>query len=121
MHQNIGFHTRLYGNNSVKVTGGSFGGPFSIETANRLVKGHQFTVVCKPSGTPVFVDREGREVTLYFSVDPRDTDAGKAAMAVHLAEREQLAKVEEEKRTRIEALLDSMSNDEVLSRLLEEK
>ena len=67
--KNIGYHTRLINNNASKVCGGSFGGALDLETANRLVNTH-FNVIVKTSGTPVFVDREGREVSLYMSVDP---------------------------------------------------
>lgn len=82
MLKNIGYHTRLDGKNSVKVTGGSFGGSLDVETANRLVRSH-FTVIVKPSGRPVFVDRGGREVSLYISVDPEITDKGIEAMSAY--------------------------------------
>ena len=85
--KNIGYHTRLHLNNSVKVVGGSFGGSLDIETANRLVNAH-FTVIVKPSGRPVFVDREGREVSLYISVDPEATEKGKEAVKVYCRERD---------------------------------
>ena len=78
--KNIGYHTRLISDNTVKVVGGSFGGRFDIETANRLVKSH-FSVAVKQSGRAVFVDKRGREVSLYFTVDAGETDAGKKALA----------------------------------------
>jgi hypothetical protein len=112
----IGYHTRLYGQNSVKVTGGAFGGSLDLETANRLVK-HHFTVIVKQSGTPVFVDREGREVTLYITVDPGSTEAGKLAIAADRAERDNRAKIEDEKRARVNELLDGMSMDDALKLL----
>lgn len=34
---NIGYHTRLDGENSKKISGGSFGGSFDMETVERLV------------------------------------------------------------------------------------
>lgn len=117
MSRNVGYHTRLYGQNSVKVTGGSFGGSMDIDTVNRLVKNHRFTVVVKPSGTPVFVDREGREVTLYFSIDPGATDVGKQAIALDRTERTKLAQIEDDKRSRLERLLDGMSTDHALKLL----
>lgn len=117
MSKSIGFHTRLYGQNSVKVTGGSFGGALDLDTANRLVRNHGFTVIVKPSGNAVFVDREGREVHLYFAVDASQTDAGKAALAVDRKAREAVAREEERKRQEIESLLDDMSPDAALALL----
>lgn len=116
MRKSIGYQTRLYGRNSVKVTGGIFGGALDLETVNRLVSAH-FTVTVKPSGSLVFVDREGREVSLYLSVDPGMTDAGqialKAQMRAHAASRRE----EERKRARIDELLDGMTTEEALRRL----
>lgn len=96
--KNIGYHTRLHLNNTIKVCGGSFGGTLDIETANRLVNAH-FSVTVKNSGRPVFVDREGREVALYISVDPETTDKGKVAMKAHhqaQEERDRLNSIAEE-------------------------
>ncbi|ARK07580.1 hypothetical protein LAV_00205 [Sphingobium phage Lacusarx] len=117
---NIGYHTRKAGQNSVKVAGGSFGGGFDLETANRLVKAH-FTVAVKPSGSLVFVDREGREVTLYVTVDPAATEAGKAALAADQRRREIARKEEEGKREELERLLDDMSLDDALHLLRGQK
>lgn len=115
MHQNIGWHTRLRSNANVKAAGGSFGGNFSLDTANRLAR--LFTVKVLPSGTPVFVDREGREVWLYMTIDARETDAGKAAMAEHRKAEAARQHIEDEKAARVQELMDSMSNDELLKRL----
>ncbi|UTC28513.1 hypothetical protein GURKE_05110 [Brevundimonas phage vB_BpoS-Gurke] len=116
MHKNIGYHTRLRKNHTVKAAGGCFGGDFGMETANRLVK-HHFTVTMTPSGRPVFVDRQGREVTLYMTVDPETTEAGKAAMADYRRAQAAAQKVEDEKARRVEELMDTMSNDEIIQRL----
>lgn len=116
MHKNIGYHTRLRRDHTVKVAGGCFGGDFGMETANRLVK-HHFTVTVTATGRPIFVDRNGREVTLYMTVDPETTDAGKAAMAEYRRAQEAAQAVEAEKARRVEALLDTMSHDEILERL----
>ena len=62
MANNIGWHTRLYSDNKVKVSGGSFGGNIDQETVERLVKAW-FTVNIKPSGAGVFVDCELRRLT----------------------------------------------------------
>lgn len=116
MHKSIGYHTRLDGNNTVKIVGGSFGGSFDIETINRLVKS-QFSVRVKPSGRLVFVDKGDREVSLYFTVDPQVTDAGKLALSEY---RKQCANREQEetaKMERVQALIDSMSADELLDKL----
>lgn len=110
---NIGYHTRLHANNTVKVCGGSFGGSLDVATANRLVKS-MFTVRVLNSGRPVFVDRMGREVSLYVSVDPQVTDLGKAALAEHCKVRRLAALAEKEKEDRVRDLLDNMTTDEAL-------
>ncbi len=116
---NIGYHTRLAGDNTVKCVGGSFGGAIDMETVNRLTR--SFTVRVKPSGTPVFVDQEGREVRLYLSVDPDTTEIGKAALK---AWREERAKTEahaqqlaEAQQAEIEDLLGNLGHDEAVRRL----
>lgn len=117
-HKSIGYHTRLENHNGTKLVGGCFGGAFDMETVNRLIKS-QFTVIIKPSGTPVFVDKEGRQVTLYVTVDPFSTDAGKLAKAEYARERARLQETEEEKERQINDLMGSLSNDEIIRRLTE--
>lgn len=115
---NIGYHTRLSGNNTVKVSGGSFGGNIDMETIERLVNA-MFTVTIKPSGRAVFVDRQGKEVSLYISVDPEKTTKGKAAKTEYQKVLAQKQAIEEQKKQEIEELMYSMSNDEILKRLKE--
>lgn len=124
--KNIGYHTRQWGNDSVKTTGGSFGksgetdNSISQQTIERLVKSH-FTVTVKPSGTPVFVDKEGREVNLYISVDARNTEAGKAALkAWNAANAKAWAAGEEAERIaqdEIDSLMENLSHEEIINRL----
>lgn len=121
MPSNIGYHTRLYSDNTVKVCGGSFGGSIDMETVNRLVRVHCPSVVVKPSGTAVFVDREGREVRLYVSVDVDKTEIGKQAIKEW---REAQIKAEEEAEFRrekeeaeIERLMRGLSHEEIVRRL----
>lgn len=120
---NIGYHTRLWRDNTVKVCGGSFGGEFSLETANRLVKSH-FTVTVKATGTPVFVDKQGREVSLYMSVDARATEAGKIAMAAYYKAEQEREAQERRDRDAFQANLDEamsgLSNEEIIRRLKNE-
>lgn len=116
MHKSISYHTRAnMGDN--KIMGGSFGGSFDIETVNRMIKYHKYTVVVKPSGSPVFVDRDGREVNIYFHVDPRQTDAGKAALDADRQNRLAAQVQEEAKERRVNELIANMSTDELLERL----
>lgn len=117
-HKSICYQTRLDSNNAVKLTGGSFSGAIDSETVNRIVKAF-FSVKVKPSGRLVFVDKEGREVSLYLSISPEDTDAGKAAQAEYLKERAQLQRVEEEKERQINDLMGNLSSDEIIRRLSE--
>lgn len=116
MYRNIGYHTRLDSNNTVKVVGGSFGGSIDQETIERLVKAH-FKVIVKNSGFCVFVDREGREVNLYLSVDPENTQIGQEAIKAykklkHLEEQKELDKMQT-----VEEIMSSMTADEILEKL----
>ena len=119
-YKNIGYHTRLLEDNRVKVVGGSFGGELSLETANHLVNS-QFTVVVKPSGTPVFVDSKGREVRLYISVDVEATDIGKVAMGNYRREKylreEKEQKMMEDRESELQNVMSGMSHEEVIRRL----
>jgi hypothetical protein len=116
MHKNIGYHTRLSSNNTVKVVGGSFGGQVDQETIERLVN-NLFNVIIKPSGRAVFVDRDGREVSLYVTIDPKNTSKGKKALQEERARKEALAEKDSEMASIVEDLLSSMSYEEILKRL----
>ncbi|USN14530.1 winged helix-turn-helix DNA-binding protein [Brevundimonas phage vB_BpoS-Domovoi] len=116
MFKNIGYHTRLKSDNTVKAAGGSFGGDFGQETAERLVKA-QFTVKVRPSGSLTFVDRQGREVSLYMTIDPETTEAGKAALAEHRRAQAAAQAVEDDKARQVQDLMDTMTNDEIIARL----
>jgi len=119
MSENIGYHTRLYADHTVKVSGGSFGGRIDQETVERLTR--LFEVTVKPSGTPVFVDREGREVRLYLSVDAGETEKGKAALAAWRKEEDAKAaaaeKLAEEQDEHLAHLLSRLSYEEAVRRL----
>lgn len=116
MPSQIGFHTRLHNQHSVKVVGGSFTGTFSPETVEKLVN-NLFDVQVRSSGTPVFVDKEGRQVSLYITVDPASTEKGKAALEDHRKTRLAQAQKEQDEESEIEELLAGMSNEEALKRL----
>jgi DNA-binding protein YbaB len=116
MHNSIGYHTRLSGQNTVKVCGGSFGGSIDLETVNRLVR-HHFTVKARPSGSLVFVDREGREVSLYISIDPEITEAGKLSRLAFRKALEAKQEIDDRKREQLEDTLSGMSVDEALDKL----
>lgn len=119
MSKNISYHTRLDSNNTVKVVGGSFGGSIDMETVNRLTR--LFTVIVKNSGTPVFVDREGREVRLYLAVDVGSTEKGAQALKAWRAERAKQLEEEEAQLERehgeIDQLMEGLSHEEVVRRL----
>lgn len=120
MSPNIGYHTRLYSDASQKITGGSFGGEFDLATIERLVNAH-FNVIVKPSGFPVFVDKQGREVWLYVTVDPRSTSKGKAAWAGWRLQQRHLEEQQEREQAslsaEIENLMDGLSHEEIVRRL----
>lgn len=117
---NIGYHTRLDSNNTIKAGGGSFGGELSLETANRLVNAF-FTVAIKNSGKPVFVDRYGKEVSLYISVDAAATKKGQEALKFYRAERHRIQmkqeKIDNRNQDEIEALMGGLTQEEIISRL----
>ena len=117
---NIGYHTRLYSDPTKKITGGSFGGSHDIDTMNRLVNAH-FTVIIKPSGYPVFVDREGREVMLYTTVDVASTKKGVEAIKQYRIAKAAQEAIDDERyeaeKEKIESLMDGMSTDEIIRRL----
>lgn len=115
-HKNICYHTRLDGRNTVKVVGGTFPGSFDWETVERLVKS-QFTVKVMPSGRTVFVDKGGRAVTVYVTVDPDQTQAGKLALSEDRKARDEREKVEAEKAAQVEELLSNLTHDEIIKRL----
>ena len=110
---NTGYHTRLYQDNGVKVCGGSFGGDLSMATANRLTDSF-FNVIVKESGHTVFIDRQGREVTLYLTVDAAATIKGAAAQRVWRANRSRLFTEQKEE---LEVLMEGLSHEEIVKRL----
>lgn len=120
MSKDIAYHTRLYSDNTRKIVGGSFGGQIDAETVERLVNSH-FEVFVKPNGRAVFLDQDGREVRLYLSVDPDNTEKGKAALAKWQRRRNaelegNLERMEAEE-AEVESLLAGLSHDEIVKRL----
>ena len=117
---NIGYHTRLISNNNTKVVGGSFGGAIDADTVERLTRS-QFTVIVKHSGRAVFVDREGREVSLYLSVDPESTSVGALALQNYRTEKRRADLEASEQRAKegreIEELMAGLSHAEIVERL----
>ena len=119
MSKNIGYHTRLRSDDSIKVVGGSFGGHIDMETIERLTR--LFVVKVLPSGTPIFVDNKGRQVRLYITVDAGMTTKGLEALKAWHAERERLEAEEvallEAEEAEIEDLMEGLSHDEIVRRL----
>lgn len=120
MHKSIGWHTRLRSDLKVKTRGGGFGGQIDIATIDRLVKAH-FTVRELPSGTLTFVDKEGRDVNLYISVDPDMTEVGKAAAKAAQALRMTVQQKLDERRAVLDDLLDGLDIEEAIRRLKSEE
>jgi len=120
VRKNIGWHTRSYQDNTQKLSGGSFGGDFSLQTVERLTKVF-FTVRIRPGGFATFVDRSGRDVSLYFKVDPESTTLGQEARAKWNVEQLSLMaareKLEAEQRREVEDLMDGLSHEEIVRRL----
>lgn len=116
---NIGYHTRLASDNTIKIVGGSFGGAIDMDTINRLVSS-KFTIAFK-SRRPYFADSAGREVTLYISVDVCATTKGQEAIKAEHIEHEKLCAaakiVTEKQQQQIEDLMDSLTHEEIIKRL----
>ena len=116
----IGYHTRLFSDNTRKIVGGSFKGDVNLETVNRLVNS-QFTVIVKASGTPVFVDIAGREVRLYISVDAISTTKGAEAHKLWIIERDRLQvekeKLFQEQEDELNTLMRGLTHEEIVNRL----
>jgi hypothetical protein len=119
LRKNICYHTRQVGTDQ-KISGGSFGGDIDNETVDRLVNVH-FTVKVKPSGHAVFVDKQGRDVSLYLFIDPDRTAVGKFALKLFREERmreQQIAEDrEKEQQEEIESLMEGLSHEEIVRRL----
>lgn len=111
--KSIGWITRDSNNDNVRLGGGSFGGSIDMETVERLIKAH-FTLQMRPSGSPTFVDREGRHVRLYLSIDPRMTDEGQRLIERDAIERRSAASAMED---RLSDLLEGLSIEEAIKRL----
>ena len=122
MSTNIGYHTRLYSDPKVRITGGSFGGDLDWKTVERLTG--FFEVIVKPSGTCVFVDKEGREVRLYLSVDACRTEKGKAALEKDRKARQEAWEKEkvmyEQQEEELEDLMKGLTHEEIVRRLKSE-
>jgi hypothetical protein len=118
MKNSISYHTSLIGTNQ-KVTAGSFSGAVDQETVERITR--LFSVNIKNSGRAVFVDKEGREVSLYFFIDPANTEKGRQALKDWNSEKQR--QWEEEERTRkeqieeIENLTKGMTHEEIINKL----
>jgi hypothetical protein len=119
VRSSICYHTRLASNDQ-KITGGTFGGHIDQDTVERLTKAW-FTVEVKAGGTPVFVDRQGRQVRAYIYIDPGETEIGEKAVAAWRAERrlqqEELEKRETAEQAELEDLMSGMTHEEIVRRL----
>lgn len=113
--KNIGWHTRD-GRTGEKVQGGSFGGAIDQETVDRLVKAH-FTVAYTQSGRQTFVDRNGRIVWLYLSVDPETTPQGHEARQIKRQQDEERERLYAAKKAELEDILDGLSVEEAIDLL----
>lgn len=103
---NITYHVRAEEGQAL-LKSGSFGGDMSPETVQRMANAHGLTVSIKPSGRAVFVDREGRAVSLYFRADPMATTQGRDAYLAY-AQALQAARAAEMKKEA--ALLDALAD-----------
>lgn len=125
MRSSICYHTRLRSNHTHKVNGGTFGftSPgkyFDSDTIERLVK-TMFQVEFTNTGRAVFVDREGRQVDLYISVDPLFTSKGQEAQEAYYVEKrkrdEEEERIRSEQESEVEDLMDNLDHDEIIKRL----
>lgn len=119
MHKTICYHTRLAYDNRVKVSGGTFSGEIDLTTVNRLAS--TYSVIIKGSGRPVFVDKSGREVSLYISVDPEETTKGKEALKLYYEEKHRKEEADrilyESQEQELENVMAGMTHEEIIRKL----
>lgn len=123
-NKSICYHTRAANDNTIRITGGTFGMSTVIEgrldaTVERLAK--RFTVGFTSSGRPVFVDSEGRQVSLYISVHPELTEVGQAAIRARRieddAKRAAAALRVKAEADELEDLMSGLTHAEIIKRL----
>lgn len=113
------YHSRLFAHHPTKVVGGSITADSLDDAADYLVSQH--TVTVKPSGRAIFVDREGREVNLYLSIEPAETAKGQAALRADREERELAERIRAEheaaQQLELAELLRAIDTEEAIRRL----
>jgi hypothetical protein len=98
-----------------KIVGGSLPNGIDLNAAaDRLIAG--LDVVVMSSGRLSFADK-GRPVWVYLSVDPTDTDKGKAALRAHRAQLDKDAAAAAAMRDDLDDLVDRLGIDVVLGKL----
>lgn len=121
MSTNIGFHTRLRSDPTQKVIGGSFGGDIDWTTVERFVKARQYDVRILPSGSATFVDRQGRDVCLYFTIDADRTERGKEVRRIWRMDQRRLEEQreldEQRRKDELDQAMEGLSHEEIIKRL----
>ena len=77
----------------------------------------QHNVILTSTGRPVFVDREGRRVSLYLRLDPAQTDKGQKAYAEQRRAAQAAAASQEFQEAELRGLLQEMSTTEAIAAL----
>lgn len=115
---NIGYNIRARATGE-KLSGGSFGGTFGLDTVQRLVSS-QLTVKVN-NGQCFFIDRNGAPCRLYIHVDAESTEAGKEALKqwriTKALQDEEDRRKEQAEKEELETLMNSMSHEDIIKAL----
>lgn len=108
------YHTRLSNNNTVKLQGGMLHAS-GIEDAYERVAAMYTIQVSKTSisGTPEFIDKEGRKISIYLSVHAEHTDTHKEEITrqrkIIAEERDRIDAENNALESKLASLLDNLS------------
>lgn len=120
MYTAVGYHTRAYLDTTQKISGGFFRGGLDAKTIGNLINAY-FDVKIMSGGRAVFVDKNGRPVFLYITVDPSMTAKGKELIAANQAAQRSLAQAlqaqEIREREELEDVMQGLSHAEIIKRL----
>lgn len=111
--------------NTIKVCGGTVSGESLDAVANSFCKGAQgFKLKAIDERRVTFVDSASREVRLYLSVDPAESEEGKRVLAEYRAQKEkqraiyaQQEEIMQEKRNALMEMAESIGLDAAIEKL----
>lgn len=106
------YHAR--GMNGAKTVGGSLSYS-SLDEGARFIES-QFDVIVQPSGRVTFA-QGGKPVDVYLSVDPAQTEKGRAAIAADRAARNERQREIDAQESELQCMLAGMSTADAIAKL----